>query len=257
MKDADSLKFIPIMYSFGRVHAYVLADGDELTVIDALHDVNASAIFNAIRSLGRQPTDVKRIILTHGHPTHVKGAAILKEASRAPLYAPIEEQDIIEGRRPSNRTTLVPRRPLRLLPQQVLLNLQNILWHVGVKPPILNVTPVKVDHQIEGDFENIGPFITFRTPGHSPGSTSFYWPDTATLFVGDVLVTWPKLELGWRGLTEYMPQNLASVRRLVAVFETHGWPIHRFASGHGSPYTTEDGLADFKRLLAESRFPQP
>jgi glyoxylase-like metal-dependent hydrolase (beta-lactamase superfamily II) len=82
--------------------------------------------------------------------------------------------------------------------------------------------PVKVDHQIIGDFENIGPVITFRIPGHSPGSTSFYWPETATLFVGDMLVTWPKLELGWRGLTEYMPQNLASVRRLLAVFESSG-----------------------------------
>ena len=88
-------------------------------------------------------------------------------------------------------------------------------------------------------------------PGTFSRQRFLYWPDTATLFVGDVLVTWPKLELGWRGLTEYMPQNLASVRRMVAVFESRGWPIRRFASGHGSPYTTQDGLADFKRLLAK------
>lgn len=253
----DSPKFIPIWHSFGRVHAYLLEDGAGLTLIDALLDVHARSILSAIQNLGRQPTDLRRIILTHGHPTHVKGAAALKEISGAPVYAPIEEQDIIEGYRPSNRTTLIPRRPWRILPQQYLLNLQNILWKLHIRPAILNLPPVKVDQQIVGDFEPIGPVVTFRTPGHSPGSTSFYWIETATLFTGDALVTWPKLELGWGGLTENKAQNLASIRRLVAVFEKRQWPIRRFASGHGSPYSTQDGLADFKRLLAEAGMPQP
>jgi glyoxylase-like metal-dependent hydrolase (beta-lactamase superfamily II) len=255
--NGDSVRFLPIWHSFGRVHAYLLDDGDGLTLIDALLDVHARSILSAIESLGRHPADLRQIILTHGHPTHVKGAAILKEASRAPVYAPIEEQDIIEGHRPSNRTTLFPRRPWRILPQQYLLNLQNILWKLHIRPAILNIPPVKVDRSIVGDFEQIGPVMTFRTPGHSPGSTSFYWPETATLFTGDALVTWPKLELGWRGLTESRAQNLASIRRLVAVFEKRQWPIRRFASGHGSPYITQDGLADFKRLLTEAGMPQP
>jgi glyoxylase-like metal-dependent hydrolase (beta-lactamase superfamily II) len=240
-----------LMQSFGRVHAYLLEDGNGLTLIDALADKQAKLIFSAIQSLGRQPADLKRIILTHGHPTHVKGAAILKQASGAPVYAPIEEQDIIEGRRPSNRTTLIPHRPWRILPQQYLLNLQNILWRIGIRPAILNVVPVKVDQQIIEDDERIGPVITLRTPGHSPGSTSFYWPETATLFTGDALVTWPKLELGWKGLTENIAQNRESIQRLVDLFERRGWQIRRFASGHGAPATTEDGIADFKRLLEE------
>lgn len=253
----DLPKFVPMWFSFGRVHAYLLEDEEGLSLIDALADDHGKTIFSTIASMGRQPKDLRRIILTHGHPTHVKGAAALKQASGAPVFAPIEEQDIIEGRRPSNRTTLIPHQPFRVLPQQYLLNLQNYLWKLGIRPAIMNVNPVKVDRQITSDFERIGPVITFRTPGHSPGSTSFYWPETATLFTGDILVTWPKLELGWRGLTENIAMNLASVRRLVAVFEARGWPIHRFASGHGSPYITEDGIADFKRLLARAGLPQP
>ena len=54
MNGDDRLKFVPIMYSFGRVHAYVLAEGDDLTFFDALHDVDARSIFSAIQSLGRQ-----------------------------------------------------------------------------------------------------------------------------------------------------------------------------------------------------------
>ena len=54
MNDDERLKFIPIMYSFGRVHAYLLAEGDDLTIIDALHDMDAQSIFSAIQSQGRQ-----------------------------------------------------------------------------------------------------------------------------------------------------------------------------------------------------------
>ena len=250
-------QFIPLWHSFGRVHAYILEDKQGLTLIDSLLDNHARTIFTAIESLGRKPKDLQRIILTHAHATHVKGAAALKDASGAPVFAPIEEQDIFEGKRTSNRTTLIPHRPFRILPQQYLLNLQNYLWNLHIRPAILNIIPFKVDHPILNDFEQIGPVITFRTPGHSPGSTSFYWPETATLFTGDILVTWPKLELGWRGLTESRAQNLASVRRLVAIFEARNWPIRRFASGHGDPYQTQDGIADFKRLLAEVGYPQP
>jgi hypothetical protein len=40
------------------------------------------------------------------------------------------------------------------------------------------------------------------------------------------------------------------------MFQGRGWPIRRFASGHGAPYETQDGLADFKRLLTAAGFPQ-
>jgi glyoxylase-like metal-dependent hydrolase (beta-lactamase superfamily II) len=241
--------FYPMMENFGRVHAYLLDDGDGLTVIDSLRDKQGRVIFETMQRLGRKPDELRRIILTHAHPTHVNGAAALQAASGAPVFGPIEELDIFEGRAPSNRTTWVPHRPWRILPQQILLNLQNALWNAGIRPALLNVKPVKIDHLIEKDDEQIGPVITIRTPGHSPGSTSFYWPETATLFAGDTVVTWPKFEPGWVGLTENMAQNKASLRRLVKLFEERGWPIRAFAAGHGAPVATDDGVADLKRLL--------
>jgi glyoxylase-like metal-dependent hydrolase (beta-lactamase superfamily II) len=250
METPSIAKFYPLMESFGRVHAYLLDDGEGLTLIDSLRDKQGKVIFEALKSLGRSPADVQRIILTHAHPTHVNGAAALKEASKAPVYAPVREQAIFEGRRPSNRTTWVPQRPYRLLPQQFLLNLQNVLWNSGQRPDILNVRPVQIDHLIENDNQTIGPVIAFNTPGHSPGSTSFYWPETATLFAGDIIVTWPIVEPGWKGLTENYAENLATLRRLVTLFEGRGWQIRKFACGHGPPLAVEDGLGEIKRLLA-------
>ena len=41
MKDDHSRNLL-ITYSLGRVQSYVLAEGEEFTIIDALHDVNAT-----------------------------------------------------------------------------------------------------------------------------------------------------------------------------------------------------------------------
>jgi glyoxylase-like metal-dependent hydrolase (beta-lactamase superfamily II) len=244
------MTFTPLMENFGRVHAYLIDDGDELTLVDALGKDDGRTIFAALERLGREPYELRRIVMTHAHPTHVKGAAVLKRASGAVVFAPAEEQAIIEGRRPSNHTTWIPRRPYRVLLQQYLLNLQNSLWRIGVRPELINIPPVVVDVPFEQDDEQIGPLITIRTPGHSPGSSSFYWPETKTLFAGDALVTWPRFEMGWQGLTEDYPQNVRSLQRLVNLFDERGWEIRAIASGHGAPLYSQNGLGDLKRLLA-------
>jgi glyoxylase-like metal-dependent hydrolase (beta-lactamase superfamily II) len=250
MDSKSGARFYPLMESFGRVHAYLLEDSEGLTLIDSLRDKQGKVIIDALKNLGRSPRDLRRIILTHAHPTHVNGAAAMKEISKAPVYGPVQEQEIFEGRLPSGHTTWVPQRPLRLLPQQVLLNLQHALWGVGSKPAILNVRPVVIDHPIDAVDQEIGPVVAIHTPGHSPGSTSFYWPETATLFAGDIIVTWPIVEPGWRGLTENYTENLASLRMLVNLFRQRGWPIRKIAAGHGAPITVEDGLDMIDGLLA-------
>jgi glyoxylase-like metal-dependent hydrolase (beta-lactamase superfamily II) len=242
----------PLYDMLGRVHCYVLDAGAELTVIDALGGIYGERILQHLGMLGRRPGEIRRIILTHAHLTHAKGAAALKRASGALVWAPMEERDILEGRRPSNMTTWVPQRPFRVLPQQYLLNLSHVLWRLGMRPGFLTFPPVHVDHPIDRDGQQIGPVITIRTPGHTPGSTSFYWPEMETLFAGDAVVTWPRFELGWKGLTEDYWQNVQSIQRLVNLFEERGWPIKAFATGHGPIRRTADGIAELRQLLEKA-----
>jgi len=239
----------PIGERFGRVHCYLLDDGETLTVIDALGNIYAKAILEHLCKIGRPVTDIKRIILTHAHLTHVKGASSLKRASGAHVWAPLAERDVIEGRRPSNTTTWIPQLPLRVLPQQYLLNLSNVLWRLGIRLDALSFPPTFIDYPIDQDNQQIGPVLTIKTPGHTPGSTSFYWPEMETLFAGDAVVTWPQFQLGWKGLTEDFQQNVASIRRLVDVFKQRGWRIKAFATGHGPLRSTPDGIGDLERLL--------
>ena len=239
----------PMVEWFGRVHAYLLDDGQDLTLIDALGNSDARTIVAKINQIGASPQRLKHIILTHGHITHVKGAAALQKLSGARVYVGAPEKDIIEGNAPSGLTTWIPQRPWRVLPQQYLLNLSHVLWTMGIKFGPLLHPPVKVDYPLTTDGEKIGPVTVFHSPGHSPGCYSFYWPEGEALFLGDAAVTWPRLELGWKGLTEDYDQNVESIRRLVSYAEREGWHVTTIATGHGPPIKVEDGIATLKQLL--------
>lgn len=242
-------RLYPISEWFGRVHAYLLDDAQGLTLIDALGKADGRSILAEMQRLGLSPQNLKHIILTHGHITHVKGAAALQRLSGARVYVGAAEKAIIEGRAPSGLTTWIPQRPWQVLPQQYLLNLSHVLWQRGIKLGPLVHPPVKVDQVLVGDGEEIGPLRAYHTPGHSPGCFSFYWPAEEALILGDAVVTWPKLELGWKGLTEDYAQNVTSLRRLVARAESEGWTVRTIATGHGPPLQCADGIAELKRLL--------
>ncbi|MCD6029906.1 MAG: putative Zn-dependent hydrolase, glyoxylase, partial [Thermomicrobiales bacterium] len=67
----------------GHVHAFLIDDGHDLTLIDTLADDDARRVLAALRRLGRSPADVKNIVLTHGHRSHLGGLAALKRMTGA------------------------------------------------------------------------------------------------------------------------------------------------------------------------------
>src|SRR5690349_13016254 len=100
----------------GYVHAFLIEDGGDLTVIDTLYSAGAKHILEMIQKIGKSVTDVKRIVLTHAHRAHLGGLARLKELSGAEVYAHEWEADIAAGERKQQYTTLFPMKPLKLWP---------------------------------------------------------------------------------------------------------------------------------------------
>ena len=96
----------------GHVHAFLLDDGNGITLIDALFSSDAKLILEEIRVMGRQPSDVKNIIATHAHRSHIGGIAELKRQSGATVYAHEWEIGIIEGKRKSTKVSIWPKLPL-------------------------------------------------------------------------------------------------------------------------------------------------
>jgi hypothetical protein len=92
------------------------------------------------------------------------------------------------------------------------------------------------------DGDHIGPLTALTTPGHTPGCLSFYWPAKKALFVGDVVVTWPRVEAGWAGLTLDMKQNRRSVGKLSSFSG-----VEILGVGHGDPIT-QGGIEILNKL---------
>jgi glyoxylase-like metal-dependent hydrolase (beta-lactamase superfamily II) len=214
----------------GHVHAFLLDDGRGITLIDALYDTDGKAILDEIAAMGRKPTDLTSIIATHAHRSHIGGMAELKKLTKARVYCHEWEVEIVEGKRKATKVSFWPKPPLQAYPLQL-----------GLAAGFDDHEPCPVDQSLkEGD--HVGPLTIIATPGHTPGCLSFYWPEKKALFVGDVIVTWPRTEAGWAGLTLDMKENVRSVGKLSEMGD-----IEIVGVGHGEPIATA-GIEVLKEL---------
>jgi glyoxylase-like metal-dependent hydrolase (beta-lactamase superfamily II) len=231
MKITDGLHYLT-QEQGGHVGAFLLDTGDGLTLIDSLFDTDGKIVLAAIAQMGKQPSDLKRIIHSHAHRSHIGSTAVLKAVTGATVLTHEWEAGIVDGSRKATRVSLWPKPPREAYKLQIGLALG-----LGKHPPC------KVDGTIkEGD--RIGPLIAVSTPGHTPGCLSYWWPEKKALFVGDVVVSWPKVEAGWAGLTLDMKENVRSVGKLN---EFAG--VEYLCVGHGPPVTKDAAgvLAQLKK----------
>jgi glyoxylase-like metal-dependent hydrolase (beta-lactamase superfamily II) len=205
----------------GRVRAFLLEAGGELTLVDTLFEGDGRGVLEAIRTLGKSSRDLKRIVLTHAHRSHLGGLAALKRATGATVLGHEWEADIVAGERPAQPVGLRPTRPFRTYPFQVGIFLNR---------PKHEPCPVD-EGLIDGD--QAGPLQVLHVPGHSPGHLAFYWPERGLLLSGDAVATWPRFEGGWPAFTLNPEQHAESLRRLAALEA----PI--VGVGHGDAITTD------------------
>lgn len=218
----------------GNVHAFLLDDGNGLTLIDTLFDTDAHRILAQLQAIGKSVHDIKHIILTHAHRSHLGGLAKLKELTGAQVYAHEWEADIISADRKAQPVSIWPQPPYRAYILQIGLNL-DIAKHV----------PINVDQFVhEGD--RIGPIQVIFAPGHSPGHLTFYWPERRALIAGDAVCTWPSFILGWKGFLLNPKQHQASLRRLAEL------DAEVLCVGHGEPIIS-GGATRLREALSQQK----
>jgi glyoxylase-like metal-dependent hydrolase (beta-lactamase superfamily II) len=206
-------------------------------VIDTLFDVDAHRIIDRIRRIGRSVEDLKHIVLTHAHRSHLGGLATLKRMSGATVYSHEWEADIVAGERIAQPVTPVPMRPLRTYWRVYYLQFGAALGR-GKHPPC------SVDATLE-DEDTVGPVRVLHTPGHTPGHLAFWWPERRVLFGGDAIATYPVFGPGWSAFNLNPTQHQVSLRRMAEL------DAEVLAIGHGDPITA--GAAERVRSLVEDR----
>lgn len=189
----------------GHVRAFLVDSGGELTLVDTLFHDDAREVLGALHALGRGPRDVKRIVLTHAHRSHLGGAATLKRETGAQVLSHEWEADVVAGDRPAQSVGLKPTRPFRTYPFQVGIFLNRPRHR-----------PCPVDGAV-ADGDAVGPLEVLHAPGHSPGHLAFHLADRGLLIAGDAIATWPRFEAGWPAFTLNPDQHRESLARFASL----------------------------------------
>ncbi len=218
----------------GNVHAFLFEHGRDLTLVDTLWDADGRVVLDYLGVLGRSPTDLKHIVVTHGHRSHLGGLAALKNVSGATVHAHEWEADIVQGHRAAQPVTMRTLRPPNIYK-----------FRIGLALGLYPHRPCPVDRAV-GDDDEVGPLQVVHIPGHTPGHLALYSPDRRVLVAGDAIATWPGPgpRPGWPGFNLNEPQHRASLRRLAEL------SVEAVGVGHGEPIT--QGAQEALASVAES-----
>jgi glyoxylase-like metal-dependent hydrolase (beta-lactamase superfamily II) len=85
-----------------RDNVFIVSGDDGLTLVDAGWARSPKIVLAAVTELGYQPRDLRRIVITHAHPDHVRGLAELRELTRSQvLIHPADAAWLSGGRVPA------------------------------------------------------------------------------------------------------------------------------------------------------------
>ncbi len=231
---APSLYLVPL----GLVNAFFIDEPGDGVLIDTGFPGNTDKILSALKELGKQPSDVRHILLTHTHADHIGNAAALKKATGArtymhPLDAPITEAG-------------TGFRPMRPAPGS-LNHVMTALIHFRISTLKMKVDPCPIDHRVEDGtvLPLAGGITAVHAPGHCLGQLAFLWPrHGGVLFAADSCGNASKLD--WSVAYEDIAEGERSLRKL-AKFD---FQIACF--GHGKPIL-KDAAARFRQRWPERR----
>jgi glyoxylase-like metal-dependent hydrolase (beta-lactamase superfamily II) len=147
-------------------YLYVIVSKD-IHLIDTGVAGAETVIEDYLKSIGRNISDVKNILLSHSHPDHIGSAFKIKECSNCTVYAAEAEKAWIE-----NIDQQFAERPIPNF--HTLLN-QSV-----------SVDKTLIDNDILVLEEGV-TIQVIETRGHSAGSMSFLWMEQGELFTGDAI----------------------------------------------------------------------
>lgn len=161
----------------GKVNAFLVEEDEKLTLIDTGVPDSTGQIIEMIREIGRQPEELKHILLTHSHPDHAGSVAQLKVITGAKVYMhPAEKLNVEKG--------FVPKPAEPYFTSFV----NKLMYNLFVKNASGYIQSTKVDVLLQdGDWLPIaGGLHVIHIPGHSAGQVAFFLPGRKNvLFAAD------------------------------------------------------------------------
>ncbi len=178
-------------------------DGRQL-LIDAGTRGSSKKIIDDYRKNNLKP---EIVLITHYHPDHVGGLKSIRDEFGAKIYAPDAEIGVISGKE-------------RMTPAKSLAS--------RLVSGFMKSEPVEgLSRSSELSMEGLE---VVETPGHTPGSTSYFFSKDNVLFVGDAVV----VSSGKLGLNKAFTLDMAKAEESRKKILEH--PSQIILSGHGEVY---------------------
>jgi glyoxylase-like metal-dependent hydrolase (beta-lactamase superfamily II) len=231
-------------------NAWALGAGPGVVLVDtgAYGPGSMADLELAMRQVRLRVEDVGLIACTHAHADHYGQAAPVVERAGCELWMhpshehatrPLEDPDLALARRLEvARQSGVSGRALALYAERAKeLPSWVAGWHEPDRGLVAGV-------EIETD---LGPLITYETPGHAPSHVCLFQPDRRLLVSGDHLLGRVSLyfEYGWT------PDPVGEFLDSLDVIQ--GLDARLCLAGHGRPFADVDAHIEANRKLVRER----
>jgi glyoxylase-like metal-dependent hydrolase (beta-lactamase superfamily II) len=237
LKGADMKEILPGIFLlrglFGS-NAYLLKDGNRLALIDCGMPGDAYRFARRLTASGFDLSQVDWILITHAHADHTGGLSRLARLTDARVAVHKDEASYVQQDRGFYTHSWV----MEIIKQLTILG--------------KHTKAVHVDQVLEDQdrLDILGGLVVIHTPGHTPGSVSYYQPERKILFCGDALLNqnpftfMRRFSLPIPLVTADTAQARKSVEKLSAL------QIEALFTGHGDPLL-EDVNSQISALLKE------
>lgn len=228
------------------VNWYLVDAGKEgVVLIDAGLPGYHKMLAKSLGEVGRSPSDIRAVILTHGHVDHVGMAPYLADAG-ATIYLHPADARLAED--PGTRTTEKSLLPYLCYPA-TLGFVGHAIANGAIRPPRPMPT---TSWLVEGPNPNIPgcPVIT-HTPGHTDGSCVVEFKSFGAVFVGDLLCTAsPVTGRHAPPQIQTRSSNQDSMKTMASLDRTVGIEARIVLPGHGPAWRKglEEATASARRI---------
>lgn len=195
-------------YSVGELQAncYLVQEDKNALLIDP-----GDAASFLLEEVQRQNLTLLGVLATHGHFDHIMAVGEIQLGVPVPFYIHKKDQFLID-RLESTAEHFLGHKPIVIPPQSI-----NFLT-----PGEFEISPLSQDIEGQVNFK----FQILHTPGHTPGSVCFYFPEEKVIFTGDTLFSGAigRTDLSYsnKGDMKSSLKKLSTLPEEVTVYPGHG-----------------------------------